>query len=143
VRWPSRPASAANAVTTAYERLIADGFAVATTGSGTFVAARIPAQATAPRRAKIMIEPPQHSVLSLGCTHIDERALQRFRAFAGRRLRAFGPEHLHYGDPGETASCVPRSQIICCRRADCAAIPTRSCWRSARCTRCASCSARS
>jgi len=88
-----------NAVTTAYERLIADGFAVATTGSGTFVAARIPAQATAPRRAKIMIEPPQHSVLSLGCTHIDERALQRFRAFAGRRLRAFGPEHLHYGDP--------------------------------------------
>jgi len=88
-----------NAVTTAYERLIADGFAVATTGSGTFVAARIPAQATAPRRAKIMIEQPQHSVLSLGCTHIDERALQRFRAFAGRRLRAFGPEHLHYGDP--------------------------------------------
>ncbi|UGY02702.1 PLP-dependent aminotransferase family protein [Bradyrhizobium quebecense] len=88
-----------NAVTTAYERLIADGFAVATTGSGTFVAARIPAQATAPRRAKIEIEPPQHNALSLGCTHIDERALQRFRAFAGRRLRAFGSEHLHYGDP--------------------------------------------
>lgn len=88
-----------NAVTTAYERLIADGFAVATTGSGTFVAARIPAQATAPRRAKIEIEPPQHNALSLGCTHIDDRALQRFRAFAGRRLRAFGSEHLHYGDP--------------------------------------------
>ncbi|WP_420971207.1 PLP-dependent aminotransferase family protein [Bradyrhizobium sp. B120] len=88
-----------NAITTAYERLIADGFAVATTGSGTFVAARIPAQATAPRRAKIEIEPPQHNALSLGCTHIDERALQRFRAFAGRRLRAFGSEHLHYGDP--------------------------------------------
>ena len=33
-----------NAVTTAYERLIADGFAVATVGSGTFVAARIPAR---------------------------------------------------------------------------------------------------
>src|SRR3981081_4715720 len=33
-----------NAVTSAYERLIADGFAVATTGSGTFVAARIPAR---------------------------------------------------------------------------------------------------
>ena len=88
-----------NAVTTAYERLIADGFAVATTGSGTFVAARIPQQASAPRRTRIAVEPPQHSALSLGCTHIDERALQRFRAFAGRRLRAFGPEHLHYGDP--------------------------------------------
>ncbi|MHC2335005.1 MocR-like pyridoxine biosynthesis transcription factor PdxR [Bradyrhizobium sp. USDA 4454] len=88
-----------NAVTTAYERLIADGFAVATTGSGTFVAARIPAQASAPRHARIEIEPPQHNALSLGCTHIDDRALQRFRAFAGRRLRAFGSEHLHYGDP--------------------------------------------
>ncbi|MFB9264176.1 PLP-dependent aminotransferase family protein [Bradyrhizobium erythrophlei] len=88
-----------NAVTSAYERLIADGFAVATVGSGTFVAARIPAQAAAVRGAKISIEPPQHSPLSLGCTHIDERALERFRAFAGRRLRAFGNEHLHYGDP--------------------------------------------
>lgn len=88
-----------NAVTSAYERLIADGFAVATVGSGTFVAARIPAQAKAAHRAKIVVEPPQHSALSLGCTQIDARALQRFRAFAGRRLRAFGPEHLHYGDP--------------------------------------------
>lgn len=34
-----------NAVVTAYERLIADGFAAATVGSGTFVAARIPAGA--------------------------------------------------------------------------------------------------
>src|SRR6266568_6848279 len=33
-----------NAVTSAYERLIADGFAVATVGSGTFVAARLPAR---------------------------------------------------------------------------------------------------
>ncbi|QPF87730.1 PLP-dependent aminotransferase family protein [Bradyrhizobium genosp. L] len=88
-----------NAVTTAYERLIADGFAVATTGSGTFVAARIPARAAARPRTRIAIPPPQHSALSLGCTDIDAGALQRFRAFAGRRLRAFGPEHLHYGDP--------------------------------------------
>src|SRR5512140_2144424 len=33
-----------NAVVSAYERLIADGFAQATVGSGTFVAARIPAR---------------------------------------------------------------------------------------------------
>jgi len=87
-----------NAVTSAYERLIADGFAVATVGSGTFVAARIPARSDA-RKTHIAIEPPQQGPLALGCTHIDERALQRFRAFAGRRLRAFGTEHLHYGDP--------------------------------------------
>ncbi|KRQ95666.1 GntR family transcriptional regulator [Bradyrhizobium jicamae] len=88
-----------NAVTSAYERLIADGFAVATTGSGTFVAARIPAPASEPRKTKIAIESQQQGPLALGCTDIDERALQRFRAFAGRRMRAFGAEHLHYGDP--------------------------------------------
>ncbi|MEH2589429.1 MULTISPECIES: MocR-like pyridoxine biosynthesis transcription factor PdxR [unclassified Bradyrhizobium] len=88
-----------NAVTSAYERLIADGFAVATVGSGTFVAARIPARVHDARRTKIAIEPPQQGPLALGCTHIDERALQRFRSFAGRRMRAFGTEHLQYGDP--------------------------------------------
>jgi GntR family transcriptional regulator/MocR family aminotransferase len=88
-----------NAVTSAYERLIADGFAVATVGSGTFVAARIPARINEARKTRIAIEPPQQGPLALGCTHIDERALQRFRAFAGRRMRAFGNEHLHYGDP--------------------------------------------
>ena len=88
-----------NAVTSAYERLIADGFAVATTGSGTFVAARIPARVNDVSKTKIAIEPPQQGPLALGCTHIDEKALQRFRAFAGRRMRAFGAEHLHYGDP--------------------------------------------
>ena len=77
-----------NAVTSAYERLIADGFAVATTGSGTFVAARIPSRVNDPRKTNLAIEPLQQGPLSLGCTHIDERALQRFRSFAGRRMRA-------------------------------------------------------
>ena len=88
-----------NAVTSAYERLIADGFAVATTGSGTFVAARIPTRVNDARKTNLAITPLQQGPLSLGCTHIDARALQRFRAFAGRRMRAFGNEHLAYGDP--------------------------------------------
>ena len=88
-----------NAVVTAYERLIADGFAVATTGSGTFVAARIPALAREAPKPKITIDTPQQGALALGCTHIDGRALQRFRAFVGRRMRAFSAEHFHYGDP--------------------------------------------
>jgi GntR family transcriptional regulator / MocR family aminotransferase len=88
-----------NAVTNAYERLIADGFAVARVGSGTFVAARVPAQASREPKASFSIEAPQHGTLALGCTHIDHQALRRFRAFAGRRMRAFGAEHLHYGDP--------------------------------------------
>ncbi|QQN67083.1 PLP-dependent aminotransferase family protein [Bradyrhizobium diazoefficiens] len=86
-----------NAVVTAYERLIADGFAEATVGSGTFVAARIPARAAAPKKPKVIVEAPKQGALSLGCTHIDARAVQRFRAFIGRR--GFGNEHLHYGDP--------------------------------------------
>jgi GntR family transcriptional regulator / MocR family aminotransferase len=87
-----------NAVINAYERLIADGFAVARVGSGTFVAARIP-QPVPTRTTKFTVERMQTGPLALGCTHIDERALRRFRSFAGRRMRAFGPEHLHYGDP--------------------------------------------
>ena len=88
-----------NAVVAAYERLIADGFAEAVVGSGTFVATRIPARASEARKPAVTIEMPKQGVLSLGCTHIDERSLQRLRAFVGRRMRAFGTEHLHYGDP--------------------------------------------
>jgi len=88
-----------NAVTTAYERLIADGFAEASVGSGTFVAARIPVQPGEARKTRIVVDAPRHVAFALGCTHIDPRALQRFRAFVGRRMRAFGAEHLHYGDP--------------------------------------------
>ena len=88
-----------NAVVTAYERLIADGFAEARTGSGTFVAARIPTRMGETRRPKVDIEQPRQGALSLGCTHIDERSLQHFRGFVGRRMRRFGTEHLHYGDP--------------------------------------------
>src|SRR6185503_6569754 len=51
------------------------------------------------RKPKIAIAAPQQGALALGCTHVDERALQRFRSFAGRRMRAFGTEHLQYGDP--------------------------------------------
>jgi GntR family transcriptional regulator/MocR family aminotransferase len=88
-----------NVVTSAYERLTADGFAVARVGSGTFVAARVPARAEGTRKTGFVIEEPQRGALALGCTHIDHQALRRFRAFAGRRMRAFGTEHLHYGDP--------------------------------------------
>jgi GntR family transcriptional regulator/MocR family aminotransferase len=87
-----------NAVINAYERLIADGFAVARVGSGTFVATRIPKQVDV-RKASFAVERIQTGALALGCTFIDGRALRRFRSFVGRRMRAFGTEHLHYGDP--------------------------------------------
>ncbi len=88
-----------NTVTDAYERLITDGFAVARVGSGTFVAERIPSAISDKASKRIAVEVPQRGILALGCTDIDETALRRFRAFVGRRMRAFGSEHLHYGDP--------------------------------------------
>ena len=88
-----------NTVISAYERLISDGFAVARVGSGTFVAKRVPAPADSNPQTNFVIDEPQHRALALGCTHIDGQALRRFRSFAGRRMRAFGTEHLHYGDP--------------------------------------------
>src|ERR1700712_5461906 len=65
-----------NAVTSAYERLIADGFADATGGSGTFVAARIPARTDDARKTRIAIQAPQQGMFALGCTLIDDRAVQ-------------------------------------------------------------------
>jgi GntR family transcriptional regulator/MocR family aminotransferase len=88
-----------NAIINAYERLISDGFAVARVGSGTFVAARIPSPPDRKPRTRLVIDQPQHGILALGCTHIDDQALRRFRSFAGRRMRGFGAEHLRYGDP--------------------------------------------
>lgn len=88
-----------NTVTDAYERLIADGFAVARVGSGTFVAERIPSAIAGKAAKRIAIAEPQRGTLALGCTDIDETTLRRFRTFVGRRMRTFGSEHLHYGDP--------------------------------------------
>jgi GntR family transcriptional regulator/MocR family aminotransferase len=89
-----------NTVTSAYERLIADGLADARMGSGTFVAARLPAKVQDKRKAaKAEFEQPQRKPLALGCTYIDEQAVRRFRSFLGRRMRAFSTDHLHYGDP--------------------------------------------
>src|ERR1700689_2337150 len=68
-----------NAITNAYERLISDGFAVARVGSGTFVAARVPARVSQEPKTSFVIEGPQHGTLALGCTHIDGQALRRFR----------------------------------------------------------------
>ncbi len=84
--WRNRPASAATPSVAAYERLIADGFAEAVRrlrhlrrNTHSRPRQRSPQASSYDRDA--------HStgVLSLGCTHIDERSLQRFRAFVGRR----------------------------------------------------------
>ena len=78
-----------NAVVTAYERLIADGFAQATVGSGTFVAARIPARAATQKKPKVIVEAPTA-----------RRALARLHPYRRARAAAFSrvrwPTHARF-----------------------------------------------
>jgi GntR family transcriptional regulator/MocR family aminotransferase len=88
-----------NAVTNAYERLIADGFAVARVGSGTFVAARIPDAEQQQADKAIAIDAPQRGTLALGCT-----AYRRTGAAPLSRIRRPPPARIR-----QRASALRRS----------------------------------
>lgn len=86
-------------VVAAFETLIAEGYAVARTGAGTFVADRVPIV-----RPAVPVEPesaPPKMPLpgTLGVAMADARTLNLFRTFLSRHLARPGPEHFHYGDP--------------------------------------------
>lgn len=86
-------------VVAAFETLIAEGFAVARTGAGTFVADRVPTvKPTAPREPEAA-EPKMPLPGTLGVAMADARTLNRFRSLLTRHLARPGPEHFHYGDP--------------------------------------------
>ncbi|WP_245903726.1 MocR-like pyridoxine biosynthesis transcription factor PdxR [Humitalea rosea] len=91
-----------SAVIVAYEQLLADGHAVARVGAGTFVAAlEFPPRASAPpARAPERADPAPP--FTIGRAAADERTLRQFRGMVARRLRAFDPLHLTYGDPRGT-----------------------------------------
>ncbi|EWY38606.1 transcriptional regulator [Skermanella stibiiresistens SB22] len=87
------------AVVAAFEMLIADGFAEARTGSGTFVAAQVPllrrpAADTAPAP-----EAPPPLPGTLGAAMADDRTLKTFRTLLSWHLARPGAEHFNYGDP--------------------------------------------
>jgi len=95
---------------------------VATTGSAPSSPPASRPRPLQPRRAEDQIEPPQHSVLSLGGTHIDERAhaaLFVASPAAGCALRAGA---LHYGDPRGNRELRAAIADHLLSRADCAAI---------------------
>lgn len=86
-------------VVAAFETLIAEGYAVARTGAGTFVADRVPTV-----RPAVPVEPestPPKMPLpgTLGVAMADARTLNLFRTILSRHLARPGPEHFHYGDP--------------------------------------------
>ena len=86
-------------VVAAFETLIAEGYAVARTGAGTFVADRVPAVKPA---LPVDIEPAEPRMPlpgTLGVAMADARTLNLFRTLLSRHLVRPGPEHFQYGDP--------------------------------------------
>ncbi len=91
---------ARGSVVAAFEMLIAEGYAVARPGAGTFVADRVPTvrQAATPTTmegAAVRMPLPG----TLGVAMADARTLSLFRTLLNRHLARPGPEHFHYGDP--------------------------------------------
>lgn len=101
---------ARGAAVAAYEMLVADGFAEARVGAGTFVAARVPRLERGPamRPAAVTDEP---TVLpgSLGVGMDDARTADTLRRLFARRLARPSLIDRSYGDPRGTAAL--RSEI--------------------------------
>jgi GntR family transcriptional regulator/MocR family aminotransferase len=86
-------------VIAAFETLIAEGYAVARTGAGTFVADRVPTvRPAAPLETK-SADPKMPLPGTLGVAMADARTLKIFRTLLSRHLARPGPEHFYYGDP--------------------------------------------
>lgn len=88
------------AAVAAYEMLIADGFAEARMGAGTYVARTVPLTAGSvpepqrPRRNEAGPLPGE-----LGCSAADERTISIFRTLLNRHLAQPAPRHYHYAEP--------------------------------------------
>jgi GntR family transcriptional regulator/MocR family aminotransferase len=88
-----------NAIVAAYEYLISDGLVDARHGSGTFVAARIPAPALMVPAAKFEVAGSQRRAFALGHTLIDPVLLRRLANATRRRVASATAGSLGYGDP--------------------------------------------
>jgi GntR family transcriptional regulator/MocR family aminotransferase len=86
-------------VVAAFEMLIAEGYAVARTGAGTFVADRVPTVKAATPSTVEDSEARMPLPGTLGVAVADGRTLSIFRTLLSRHLARPGPEHFHYGDP--------------------------------------------
>lgn len=87
------------AVVTAFEMLIADGFAEARVGAGTYVSQDVPRVRKAEEITPPVKPPVKPLPGTLGSAEPDHRTLQIFRTFLSRHLARPGPEHFYYGDP--------------------------------------------
>ena len=86
-------------VVAAFETLIAEGYAVARTGAGTFVADRVPVLKPARPVEAEAADPKMPLPGTLGVAMADARTLNLFRTLLSRHLTRPGQEHFQYGDP--------------------------------------------
>lgn len=88
------------AAVAAYEMLVADGFAEARVGAGTYVAEAVPLVQAAPE-APAVVEAEVQAPLpgTLGCSTADEATLRIFRMLMNRHLTQPSARHFHYNDP--------------------------------------------
>ncbi len=115
----SQLAVSRSAVVSAFEQLLAEGYAVGKKGAGTYVASDFPEPfAPAPRRKQRPASSSRAVAFSckpggvldataqnderpfnLGRTLIDARTAELWRKLSARSLRSFGRQHLGYDDP--------------------------------------------
>lgn len=88
-----------NTVIAAYERLLSDGLIETRTGSGSFVAAVVPAGAAEPGGVPEASLAPDGGVFTLGRTDAGPLFLSQFRRAVLRRMQTLDPVNLGYGDP--------------------------------------------
>ncbi|NML73618.1 PLP-dependent aminotransferase family protein [Rhizobium sp. S-51] len=88
------------AAVAAYEMLIADGFAEARVGAGTYVANEVPVLAE-PVTPVLRNTAEEAGPLpgALGCSAADERTIQVFRSLLNRHLMQPSSRHFHYNEP--------------------------------------------
>lgn len=95
----SRLGMSRGAAVSAFEMLVADGFAVARVGAGTFVADQVPLVPDTPAPIALVAEEDRPMPGALAVAFADARTLSAFRRLLSRRLATPDPGHFHYGDP--------------------------------------------
>ncbi|KQW26967.1 transcriptional regulator [Rhizobium sp. Root274] len=88
------------AAVAAYEMLVADGFAEARVGAGTYVAEAVPLLQAPPAPRPVEIEEARAPLPgALGCSTADGTTLRIFRMLMNRHLTQPSARHFHYNDP--------------------------------------------
>ncbi len=99
----ARFAVSRGAAVAAYEQLLAEGFAQARVGAGTFVAAHVPRLGPEPAPPALPDMPRYDLPGAIGTGFDDDRTRRQLRACLNRHLLPPGGAHLRYGDPRGSA----------------------------------------